>query len=146
MGPILPSRGIRKGDPLSTYLFIIYAEGFSSLIPKFEANRILQGCRVARRAPSITHMLFIDDSYLFCQASLGLAESVLTLLNSFELASSQKVNVSKSLVFFSANIEASLWVQICTTLSMAEVLDGSLNLGLPNIIGGLKMLSLASLK
>lgn len=57
MGPIVPSRGIRQGDPLSTYLFIICVEGFYSLIRKFEADQVIQGCRVARNAPPITHVI-----------------------------------------------------------------------------------------
>ncbi|XP_062088814.1 uncharacterized protein LOC133795381 [Humulus lupulus] len=105
MGPICPSRGIRQGDPLSTYLFIICAEGLSSLIQKFEANWVIQGCRMAQRAPSITHMFFADDSYLFCQATRGAAKSMLTLLHLFETASGQKRNTSKSSVFFSPNTD-----------------------------------------
>ncbi|KAM6548719.1 hypothetical protein CsatB_020395 [Cannabis sativa] len=58
MGPIIPSRGIRQGDPLSTYLFIICVEGLSSLIKKFESQRLLEGCKVAHGAPPITHMFF----------------------------------------------------------------------------------------
>ncbi|XP_062085599.1 uncharacterized protein LOC133791697 [Humulus lupulus] len=135
MGPICPSRGIRQGDPLSTYLFIICAEGLSSLIQKFEATRVLQGCRVAQHAPSITHMFFADDSYLFCQATRGAAESVLTLLHLFETASGQKVNTSKSSIFFSPNTDTSSRTQICSILGMTEATEGSLYLGLPNIIG-----------
>ncbi|XP_060960728.1 uncharacterized protein LOC133031275 [Cannabis sativa] len=146
LGPIIPSRGIRQGDPLSTYLFIICAEGFSALIKSYEANRIIQGCRVANGAPSITHMLFADDSYLFCQATSDAAGSMNRLLHTFELASGQRVNVTKSSIFFSPNTVTSVKEQITSILGMAEATAGSFYLGLPNIIGRKKTVILGFLK
>ncbi|XP_060960620.1 uncharacterized protein LOC133031197 [Cannabis sativa] len=105
LGPITPFHGIRQGDPLSTYLFIICVEGFSALIKSYEADKIIQGCRVANGAPSITHMLFADDSYLFCQATSDTAGSMNILLHTFELASGQRVNATKFSIFFSLNTE-----------------------------------------
>ncbi|XP_060960654.1 uncharacterized protein LOC133031222 [Cannabis sativa] len=135
VGPFTPTRGIRQGDPLSTYLFIICAEGLSMLINSAESNRTIHGCRVARGAPSITHMLFADDSYLFCQASIGAAQGVRNLLSEFEQASGQKVNIAKSSIFFNPNSDAQTRSHISAILGMAEASDGSLYLGLPNIIG-----------
>ncbi|XP_060959266.1 uncharacterized protein LOC133030514 [Cannabis sativa] len=146
LGPITPSRGIRQGDPLSTYLFIICAEGLSSLIQQFETRRVIQGCRVAQRAPAITHMFFADDSYLFCQATSGAADGVRSLLQMFEVASGQKVNCSKSSIFFSPNTELSTRTQICSIFNMAEATEGSLYLGLPNIIGRNKKIILGFIK
>ncbi|XP_030497624.2 uncharacterized protein LOC115713283 [Cannabis sativa] len=146
MGPILPTRGIRQGDPLSTYLLIICAEGFSALISKFESDTLLQGCRVANDAPTISHMLFADDSYLFCQANSGAARSVMTLLRRFETAFGQQVNLTKSSIFFSPNVQHVVQHQICSLLGMDEAFDNSFYLGLPNIIGRNKKSILGFLK
>lgn len=61
IGPIIPSRGLRQGDPLSPYLFIIRAEGLSSLIHHYEKAGLLHGARVARGDPDTSHLFFADD-------------------------------------------------------------------------------------
>ena len=56
MRPIKPR--LRQEDPLSPYLFLIYAEGLSSIIHDYEARGLIHGCRVARNAPVISHLFF----------------------------------------------------------------------------------------
>lgn len=51
-----PERGLRQGDPLSPYLFPICAEGFSSLLQKAEEEGRLQGVKICRDAPSVSHL------------------------------------------------------------------------------------------
>uniref|UniRef100_A0A803QBR0 Uncharacterized protein n=1 Tax=Cannabis sativa TaxID=3483 RepID=A0A803QBR0_CANSA len=51
MDQVLPTRGIRKGDPISRYLFILCAQGFSGVLRKYEVDGKIHGCKVARRAP-----------------------------------------------------------------------------------------------
>ena len=47
-GLIHPSRGIRQGDPLSRYLFLLCAEGFTSLLQKAELEGIIHGVSICR--------------------------------------------------------------------------------------------------
>lgn len=45
-GSINPERGIRQGDPLSSYLFLICIEGFTALIQDYERRGFLQGVKL----------------------------------------------------------------------------------------------------
>lgn len=64
-----PTRGLRQGDPLSPYLFIICAEALSYLLTKEVRLGNLTPCVVARGALRISHLFFADDSLLFFKAS-----------------------------------------------------------------------------
>ena len=48
IGFIKPTRGLRQEDPLFPYLFLICAEGLSSLINQANSRGLLTGMRVAR--------------------------------------------------------------------------------------------------
>lgn len=65
-----PRRGIRQGDPLSPYLFNLWAEVFSNLIRMAEESRGMRGVRIASGAPIVSHLLiFADDCIIFSGAS-----------------------------------------------------------------------------
>ncbi|XP_062103848.1 uncharacterized protein LOC133814961 [Humulus lupulus] len=146
IGPIFPGRGLRQGDPISPYLFLICAEGFSTLINQFENRGWLHGCKVARGAPRVSHMFFADDSYLYCKANEVEAGNVLTLLDLFEKASGQRVNLAKSSVFFSSNTSSDMRHIICQRMGILEAGDHSMYLGLPNTMGRNKSAILGFLK
>ena len=65
---ITSSRGLRQGDLLSPYLFLLCKEGFISLLQKSKFEGRIQGVSICRWAPRITNLLFVDDSLIFCQA------------------------------------------------------------------------------
>ncbi|KAK2653202.1 hypothetical protein Ddye_013058 [Dipteronia dyeriana] len=69
IGNIKPSRGLRQGDPLSPYIFLLCVEGLLSLISRSKRCRELAGFRCRRRGPKITNLFFTDDSLLCTRAS-----------------------------------------------------------------------------
>ena len=50
-GKIILTRGLRQGDPISPYLFLLCAEGLSAMIKKEERDGLLKGVAVSREAP-----------------------------------------------------------------------------------------------
>ena len=63
----------------------------------------LKGIAISRRAPSITHMLFADDSMVFCRDTREEYDRVVKLLEDYEGDSGQKLNKEKTSLYFSKN-------------------------------------------
>ena len=66
-GVFKPTRGLRQGETLSPYLFLLVAEGLSSMLKGEEARGELEGIKVCRNAPMISHLLFADDSLILTE-------------------------------------------------------------------------------
>ena len=98
-------RGLRQGDPLSPYLFLIVAEGFSCLIQRAEELGELKGIRVCRGAPMVSHLLFADDSLILMNADKKNADCLRNLLDRYCQSSGQMLSVNKSSIFFSLRIQ-----------------------------------------
>uniref|UniRef100_A0A803PSQ1 Reverse transcriptase domain-containing protein n=1 Tax=Cannabis sativa TaxID=3483 RepID=A0A803PSQ1_CANSA len=99
LGHFKPTRGIRQGDPLSPYLFILCSEGLSSLIhlktQQIQPRRHSLRIKIARRAPSISHLFFADDSLLFSSTSPDAATIIKQILSDYSLASGQLAMLAK---------------------------------------------------
>jgi len=64
-GSVTPKRGIRQGDPLSPYLFILCSEVLTGLCRKAQQSGRLHGLRVAKGRLRVNHLLFADDTMFF---------------------------------------------------------------------------------
>ena len=84
-----PKRGLRQGDPLSPYLFVLCAEGLSSLIHRAESQSQITKLRVTRTTPSISHLFFADDSLIFTKAKDKECNAMLQILQTYEKASAR---------------------------------------------------------
>ncbi|XP_018474082.1 uncharacterized protein LOC108845359 [Raphanus sativus] len=100
-GNVKPYRGIRQGDPLSPYIFILCGEVLSGLCREAERTGELQGVRVARGSPRVSHLLFADDTMFFCQSNEASCSTLMRILSDYEGASGQKINSHKSSITFS---------------------------------------------
>lgn len=70
LDPFLPSRGIRQGDPLSPYLFIMCMELLSFLIEDKCSFHLWDPLQVSRNGLAFLHLMFADDLILFAKADL----------------------------------------------------------------------------
>jgi len=95
-GMVKSYRGLRQGDPISPYLFLLVTEGLIGLLRKAESTGSIQGHLVCRGAPPISHLLFAYDSIFFCKASYEQARVVKKVLRDYEEVFGQQVNFSKS--------------------------------------------------
>lgn len=97
--PFRATRGIRQGDPLSPFHFILMAEGLSRLLHSAISTRSLKGISLHGLLP-LSHQKFVDDTMLFGHPSFQEAKAFKYFLSLFSEASGTFINASKSKLFF----------------------------------------------
>ena len=131
---IIPSWGLRQGDPLSPYLFLLCAEGFSTLLNAAESNGVLEGVPVCNNAPSITHLLLANDSLLLLKVNDESANHLRYVLQ-LEECLGQIINKDKSLIMFSRNTKTAAKESFMEILDISTEASCERYLGLPVYVG-----------
>ncbi|CAM8885253.1 unnamed protein product [Rhodiola kirilowii] len=136
---IRPGRGLRQGDPILPYLFLICAEWLTHALNTYRELGLLEGIRVSKRAPVVTHLMFADDCLFFVKAKQESIKWLREVLKRYEGISGQKVNFAKSEGVCSKNVTASYKQQVQERLQIRIVDTHSKYLGLPLIFGNRKV-------
>ena len=131
------SKGLRQGDPLSPYLFIMGMEVLSGLIRRAVEGGFISGCNIRRGsgpAANVSHLLFVDDTIVFCEAKKDHLTHLSWILFWFEVASGLRINLAKSEIIPVAEVEEIVEMAVelgCKVGQLPSVYLG-LPLGAPN--------------
>lgn len=132
---VVPQRGLRQGDPLSSYLFILVAEGLSATIREAESRNGLNGIAIAIGALKVSHLLFADDSFFFFKVLPSKARTFKGILDLYATASGQTVNLEKYDLFFSSNVRDDLRASLSSIMGISNMGGSGYYLGLPSMVG-----------
>jgi len=107
---------------------------------------VIKGVRICTRAPTISHLLFADDCFLFFGAYDQEALEMENILTSYEAASGQSINLQKSEMYCSRNTPMDCQGRIATILGVKQVLGTGKYLRLPSMIGRSKKVTFKFVK
>ena len=131
---IFPTRGIRQGDSLSPFLFLLCTEGLNGFIKKVELQCDIHGYSLCRRGPKLMHLHFENDSLILCRATMEECGKVSNILKEYEEALGQKMNRSKISLFFSKFVpEEKHGIKVA--IGVPKILHYEKYLGLPSLVG-----------
>jgi hypothetical protein len=133
-----PQRGLRQGDHLSPFLFILGSEVLSRLLIRQESQDLLKGIKIARNCSPIFHLYFADDLIMFVKATSSEANILKSVLDQYCYWSRQAINTLKSFIHFSkksAHVVINSISSISSILPYKRTSISSKYLDLPLFIG-----------
>ena len=126
-----PNRGLRQGDPMSSYLFVLCMERLSMMISDKVNSGDWKPIRITRGGISISHLLFADNVLLFTEAKPSQMRIIMGVLQEFEELSGLRVSVEKSKVMVSKGVTRSTKEQILAVSSIPLTANLGKYLGFP---------------
>ncbi|KAL5772200.1 hypothetical protein ACOSQ2_012124 [Xanthoceras sorbifolium] len=127
--------GIRQGDPISPYLFVLCMEKLSHIISDYVSKGLWKPIMVTRGGPLISHLFFVDDLILFGHAFVQQAMIMKKCLDTFCSCSGQEVSFAKSRVFCSRMVRAGFAKQLAGICGSPITNDLGKYLGVPLLHG-----------
>jgi hypothetical protein len=127
----VPSKGLRQGDPLSPYLFILCQDVLSQLIERDHLAGTIKGVKMNVGGPDFTNVMFADDILLFSRAWSSDAAALNNCLEKYCTWSGQVLNRSKSGLIFSKMVSSNQKRRLKSELDMKKISDQATYLGAP---------------
>jgi hypothetical protein len=126
-----PQRGIRQGDPISPYLFVLCMDKLSHLIVQAVDEGKWKGIKAGRNGPTVSHLMFADDLLLFGEANENQMRCVIETLQQFCDMSGQQVSHEKTSILFSRNVERGTRNNLLRISGFKETTEFGNYLGVP---------------
>jgi hypothetical protein len=92
-------RGLKQGDPLAPFLFLLMAEGFGGVMKNAVEQNLFKGFSIGGDGVSISHLQYADDTLCIGEALVQNLWTIKSILRGFHLASGLKVNFGKSCLY-----------------------------------------------
>jgi hypothetical protein len=126
-----PQRGIRQGDPISPYLFVLCVDKLSHLIMHAVNAGRWKTLRAGRNGPVVSHLMFADDLLLFGEATENQMDCVMNILTKFCSMSGQEVSYEKTSILFSKNVSRQIRNKLVQKSGFRETTHLGKYLGVP---------------
>ena len=89
-------RGLKKGNPLAPFLFLLVAEGFNGLMTNAVNRNLFRGFEVKRGGMVVSHLQYADDTLCIGKPTVDNLWMLKAVMRGFEMASGLKFNYHKS--------------------------------------------------
>ncbi|XP_065625285.1 uncharacterized protein LOC136065684 [Quercus suber] len=145
-GFIKPTRGFAEVILYLPHLFLLCSEGLNGLLKEAVAAGDLRGFSLCKNGPQVSHLFFADGSLIFFRVKMGGVQSIQSTLAKYERASGQKINGTKTNLFFGKSILDSTKTDLKNFLGVPEIKEYEKYLGLPAMVGRKKKESFIYIK
>ncbi|XP_012472495.1 uncharacterized protein LOC105789674 [Gossypium raimondii] len=130
-----PSRGLRQGDRLPPFLFLIVADVLSRMILQSAQLSHIKGVKLSRNCPIVSHLFFTDDSLFFLEANVQNCRNLIDIIQIYCQASGQRVNYEKSSLVLSSNTTEDLKNVVQAEMNIVVATNPGVYFGIPALWG-----------